>query len=68
MKTLSPIVTFLDACTLSCITEFSPIYIPSVPIKTELYQIDDLKPADTLPKTVALGATKSVASIEGFCP
>jgi hypothetical protein len=41
-------------------TVLLPIAILSLPIKVAPYQIDDFSPAETLPMTVAFGATKSV--------
>jgi len=60
IKTWLPMLTFLEAWTLSWMTLLFPIVIPSLPNKVAPYQIDDFSPAVTLPIIVALGATKSV--------
>lgn len=67
-NTWLPIFTFLEIWTLSWITELLPILIPSFPKRVALYQIDDLSPTLTFPKTVALGAIKSVYYICGLLP
>lgn len=67
-KTLFPILTFLERCARSWTIEFSPIFIPSVPIKVAPYHTDELKPKVTLPRMVALGAMKSASSIFGCAP
>jgi hypothetical protein len=58
-NTLFPILTYLDKCARSCITQLSPIVILFVPIKIAPYQTDELNPILTLPIIVALGAIKS---------
>lgn len=67
-NTLLPILTCLDKCDLSWITQLSPIVMPLVPRRVAPYQTELFAPNYTFPKIVAFGAMKSAASKLGCEP
>mgnify|MGYP001367835119 CR=1 FL=1 len=67
-NTLFPILISLERWHLSWMTQLSPMLIFLVPMIVAPYQMDELMPTVTLPRTVALGATKSVPSKSGLAP